>query len=164
MDELVFRCENSFLGGAEAVDRAMSLSDPIDLLLCSTDVMAVGAVFQCQRRGVSVPRQFAICGFDDLPIARSLTPALTTVSVDRVEMGRRAGQLLLQRIAGEAAPRNRIDVGFVICERESTYASVGGAEASEPFAPMNDEFHRSDAVGLLDGPPAPRRQRRAARR
>ncbi|QRM33384.1 LacI family DNA-binding transcriptional regulator [Microvirga sp. VF16] len=157
MDELVFSCENSFLGGAEAVDRATGLSNPVDLLLCSTDVMAVGAVFQCHRRGLSVPGQLAICGFDDLPIARSLTPALTTVSVDRVEMGRRAGQLLLQRIAGETAPHKRIDVGFVICERESTYAPVGGTEVGEPFTPMNGEFHRTEAgdrqtVRMLEEP------------
>ncbi|QRM33184.1 LacI family DNA-binding transcriptional regulator [Microvirga sp. VF16] len=169
MHELVFYCENSFLGGAEAVDRAMSLSNPVDLLLCSTDVMAVGAVFQCQRRGVSVPRQLAICGFDDLPIARSLTPALTTVSVDRVGMGRRAGQLLLQRITGEAAPCKKIDVGFVICERESTYASFGGAEAREQFTATNGEFDRVEAgnrqsTGLLEGSRAQPRQRRAARK
>jgi LacI family transcriptional regulator, gluconate utilization system Gnt-I transcriptional repressor len=86
--DLVLRCENSFVGGADAIDRILRGPQPIDLLLCSTDVMAVGAIFECQRRGIAVPRQLGICGFDDLPIASSINPALTTVSIDRVEMGR----------------------------------------------------------------------------
>ncbi|WID99957.1 substrate-binding domain-containing protein (plasmid) [Bosea vestrisii] len=109
--------------GGEAVGRALNLQQPIDLLVCSTDVMAVGAIFECQRRGVSIPDQLAICGFDDLPIATSINPALTTVSVDRVEMGRQAGRVLLQRLAGEAAPHKKIDVGFTLQERQSTYAA-----------------------------------------
>jgi LacI family gluconate utilization system Gnt-I transcriptional repressor len=129
MDGLVFRYQNSFLGGGEAVGRALNLPKPIDLLVCSTDVMAVGAIFECQRRGVSMPDQLAICGFDDLPIATSINPALTTVSVDRVEMGRQAGQVLLQRLAGEAAPHKKIDVGFTLRERQSTYAASTGEKS-----------------------------------
>ncbi|AOO85154.1 substrate-binding domain-containing protein [Bosea vaviloviae] len=95
--------------------------------------MAVGAIFECQRRGVSMPDQLAICGFDDLPIATSINPALTTVSVDRVEMGRH-GQVLLQRLAGEAAPHKKIDVGFTLRERQSTYAASKGDRGSNTIA------------------------------
>jgi LacI family gluconate utilization system Gnt-I transcriptional repressor len=62
----------------------------------------------------------AIAGFDDLPIASSVIPTLTTVHVDRVGMGRKIAEVLLQRINGEPPPSNRIDVGFQIRERDST--------------------------------------------
>ncbi|MGL9622946.1 LacI family DNA-binding transcriptional regulator [Bradyrhizobium sp. U531] len=117
---LVIECENSFTGGADAVAWALESSDPIDALFFATDVMAVGGLLECQRRGIAVPTQLAIAGFDDLPIASSVIPTLTTVHVDRVGMGRKIADVLLQRINGEPSPSNRIDVGFQIRERNST--------------------------------------------
>jgi LacI family transcriptional regulator, gluconate utilization system Gnt-I transcriptional repressor len=118
--DLVLRCENSFVGGADAIDRILRRPQPIDLLLCTTDVMAVGAIFECQRRGIAVPRQLGICGFDDLPIASSINPALTTVSIDRIAMGRTAGNVLLKRLDGRLPMHGIVDVGFRIKERAST--------------------------------------------
>jgi LacI family transcriptional regulator, gluconate utilization system Gnt-I transcriptional repressor len=113
-------CDNSFEGGADAVELALGLTPAADLLLCATDVMAVGAIFECQRRGIAIPRQFGICGFDDLTIASSINPALTTTSVDRVAMGRKAGEVLLGRLAGRQKKHSLVDVGFKIMERLST--------------------------------------------
>jgi LacI family transcriptional regulator, gluconate utilization system Gnt-I transcriptional repressor len=117
---LVIECENSFTGGADAIAWALESSNAIDALFFATDVMAVGSLLECQRRGIEVPNRLAIAGFDDLPIASSVIPTLTTVHVDRVGMGRKIAEALLQRINGEPPPSNRIDVGFQIRERDST--------------------------------------------
>ncbi len=66
--------------------------------------MAVGALGALHDAGVRVPEDMAISGFDDIALARYLNPPLTTVHVDTIELGRRAVQLLLERVEG-AGPR-----------------------------------------------------------
>ena len=122
MHGLVLDGVNSFSGGAAAVERVLRHPSQIDLLLCATDVLAVGAIFECQRRGIKVPQCLAIAGFDDLPLAGAINPGLTTVSVDRLAMGRVAGHVLLQRLSGRQTAHAKIDVGFTIRERASTRA------------------------------------------
>lgn len=111
---------NTLDGGAQAVAQVLARGRPVDALQCGTDVLAVGAILECQRRGISVPGQLAISGFDDLPIASSIVPPLTTVKIDRIGLGRRVGRVLLQRLSGEPLPSKVIDVGFQIVERCST--------------------------------------------
>lgn len=111
---------NTLDGGAQAVAQVLARGRPVDALQCGTDVLAVGAILECQRRGIAVPGQLAISGFDDLPIASSIVPPLTTVKIDRIGLGRRVGRVLLQRLSGEPLPSKVIDVGFQIVERCST--------------------------------------------
>jgi LacI family transcriptional regulator, gluconate utilization system Gnt-I transcriptional repressor len=116
----VMRSPNTLDGGAQVVSEVLAQGDPIDALQCGTDVLAVGAILECQRRGINVPKQLAISGFDDLPIASSIVPPLTTVRIDRIGLGRRIGHVLLQRLADERMPSRVIDVGFRVVERSST--------------------------------------------
>jgi LacI family gluconate utilization system Gnt-I transcriptional repressor len=111
---------NTLDGGARAVAEVLALGRPVDALQCGTDVLAVGAMLECQRRGIAVPGRLAITGFDDLPIANSIVPPLTTVRIDRIGLGRRVGRVLLQRLSGDPLPSRVIDVGFQIVERAST--------------------------------------------
>ena len=111
---------NTLDGGAQAVAQVLAFDRPVDALQCGTDVRAVGAILECQRRGIAVPKQLAISGFDDLPIASSILPPLTTVKIDRIGLGRQAGRVLLRRLSGEQLPSKVIDVGFEIVERAST--------------------------------------------
>ncbi|MGX5806468.1 substrate-binding domain-containing protein, partial [Bradyrhizobium sp. Arg314] len=85
----VIRCENSFEGGAEAVRLASASEVKVEAISFATDIMAVGGLLECQRRGIAVPDQLAIAGFDDLTIAAAINPSLTTVRVDRVGLGRK---------------------------------------------------------------------------
>ncbi len=88
-------------------------------VFCSNDMLAAGALFECARRRIGVPRQLAIMGFADLPIAASIEPALTSMQVRATEMGLRAGNLLLSHLRSES-PRDRIvDLGYAVIERAS---------------------------------------------
>lgn len=117
----VIGCPNTLAGGAEAVARALACGRPADALQCATDILAVGAILECQRRSIAVPGRLAISGFDDLPIAAAVVPKLTTVRIDRLGMGRRIGQVLLQRLEGETVKPKVIDVGFEVVVRDSTH-------------------------------------------
>jgi LacI family transcriptional regulator len=63
-------------------------------LLCANDLMAIGALQYCKSAGISVPAELSIVGFDDLPVASLLTPALTTVRQPARDMGFAAANLL----------------------------------------------------------------------
>ncbi|MFO1268951.1 MAG: substrate-binding domain-containing protein [Rubrivivax sp.] len=84
------------------------------------DLLAAGVLFECHRRGIAVPAQLAIMGFGDLPIARAASPQLSTVRVRRTEMGERAGQMLLARLAGHEPGARRVDIRFEVVARQST--------------------------------------------
>lgn len=69
-------------------------------LICANDLMAIGALSYCRRAGLHVPDDVSVVGFDDLPFASLLTPALTTVRQPAREMGVQAAKLLLSMVDG----------------------------------------------------------------
>ena len=85
----------------------------------ANDHLACGALFEAGSRGLPVPGQLALMGFGDFPISRQLTPALTTVSPPRYEIGREAARLLLASFnEGQAATHRALP--WQLRVREST--------------------------------------------
>jgi DNA-binding LacI/PurR family transcriptional regulator len=70
---------NDFQGGARALDTLMDLDEPPTAIVAPTDVLAMGMLHAAQRRGLRVPDDVSISGFDDIPVAAVSVPALTTV-------------------------------------------------------------------------------------
>ncbi|CAN5122507.1 LacI family DNA-binding transcriptional regulator [soil metagenome] len=64
------------------------------------DYMAIGAMRRLQEAGRRVPEDVSVIGFDDTDVATMVTPPLTTVRKDMIEVGRRSGRLLLEQLAG----------------------------------------------------------------
>lgn len=92
-------------GGAAFADLMKAATQPT-AVICGNDVLAVGAMAEARKMGLSVPNDVSITGFDDLDIARIAHPPLTTVRAPHQEMGREAANLLMAMVAGEApAPR-----------------------------------------------------------
>ena len=87
--------------GRRAMGVLLALPSPPSAVVCGNDVLALGALFECQRSNIAVPDEISITGVDDLPLARHLLPALTTRHVPSSEMGRTAADYLLKRLAGE---------------------------------------------------------------
>ena len=75
--------------GGDAFATLMAAANPPTAILCGNDVLAVGAVGRALDSGYAVPGDVSITGFDDIELARIVTPALTTVQVPHREMGRR---------------------------------------------------------------------------
>ncbi len=106
-------------GGAEAVAALVARDAALDVIFCSSDTLAIGAVQECHRRGWAIPGRLAIAGYGDVDLAAQLYPPLTTVRVDRYGMGRLAVDQLLKRLRGEEGLPRIVPVGFSIVERES---------------------------------------------
>jgi LacI family transcriptional regulator len=70
-------------------------------VLCANDVLAAGAMMEARERGISLPDDMSFVGFDDIGVARVLTPPLATVRVPQIDMGRIAARLLLAELKGE---------------------------------------------------------------
>ncbi|SFX26144.1 transcriptional regulator, LacI family [Azotobacter vinelandii] len=92
----------------------------VQAVFFANDDLAAGALFEAQRRGLRVPEEIALMGFNDTEIAAAVRPAISSVAVDRHGMGRRAAALLLERLAGREPPQRVIDTGFEIVARAST--------------------------------------------
>ena len=117
---LVLEAPGGFSEGADALVRLMQTHPGLDAGFFAGDVLAVGALFECQRRGWAVPGRVAIASFDDLDLLRHAVPTVTTLRIPRHEIGRRSAELLVNRLLGAPPERLRIDVGFEIVQREST--------------------------------------------
>jgi LacI family transcriptional regulator len=74
--------------------RLLDLENPPTAIFAASDDMAIGAIHAARDRGLRLPDDLAVVGFDDIPLAEELTPLLTTVRVPLVAMGKRAAQLL----------------------------------------------------------------------
>lgn len=110
-----FTCD----GGERAAAQLLDANPDVTAILALNDEMAVGALMALRARGIRVPEQVSVAGFDDMPVARQVTPALTTAHLPMVEMGALAMRMALQPPADE--PRlERIPARIV--HRESTAA------------------------------------------
>ena len=87
-------------------------------VMCGNDVLAAGAINQAKEMALSVPGDVSITGFDDIELAKIVSPALTTVHVPHRRMGAEAARALVALVQDGAAPETvRIDTS--LCLRES---------------------------------------------
>ncbi|TVS09775.1 MAG: hypothetical protein EA424_26450 [Planctomycetaceae bacterium] len=78
-------------------------------LFISNDIMAYGAMKAMKEAGVRVPDDVSVIGFDDLPLSAMMDPPLTTISVSKHDMGRRAFDLLAARLnEGRSRPAEKV--------------------------------------------------------
>ncbi|WP_460445766.1 LacI family DNA-binding transcriptional regulator [Angustibacter aerolatus] len=89
----------SAASGAAATARLLELPDPPTAVLYANDLMAVAGLSVAHGRGVRVPHDLSVVGFDDTELAAHLTPALTTVRADAAAWGRAAAERLLELVA-----------------------------------------------------------------
>lgn len=108
-----------FGGGAEAVAYIAANMPDTDALFCAGDVLAVGALFECKRRDWDVPGRLAIASFDDLDLMRHVIPAITSLRLERYEIGRRSAEMLLAQINNGDVSNRTIDLGYEIVQRAS---------------------------------------------
>jgi LacI family gluconate utilization system Gnt-I transcriptional repressor len=105
--------------GAAAVAALLGRKQRLDAIFCAGDVWAIGALFECRRRGIRMPDDLAVVGFDGQAITAQTVPPLTTVQVHRYEMGLQAAELLLDRLAGQPVAGRKLDLGYELVVRES---------------------------------------------
>jgi len=102
--------------GAAAAEQLLADSPDLTAIVALNDSMAVGALSVLRSRGIAVPQQVSVVGFDDMPIARDVTPALTTVRLPLADMGARAMALALD----DAGAQDRIEPAMAVLVRRDS--------------------------------------------
>ena len=106
--------------GEAAFDALMEAHPQATLCLCGNDVLAAGAIRAAERRGIRVPQDVSITGFDDIGLASLVRPNLTTVRVPHRAMGQAAAAAILSLVEG--APAESKVLPTELCLRDSLAA------------------------------------------
>lgn len=96
--KIVENCKPTVDGGRAATKQLLRENPKLTALFCFNDLLAIGALQCCEQLGRKVPADLAIVGYDDIPMASWVTPALTTCKVSFEDMGKAAMQLLIDHI------------------------------------------------------------------
>ncbi len=112
-------------GGRLAFSALLASGFTSGVVFCSSDVLAHGVIIEAQAQGVRIPEDVALIGFGDQAFAQDLYPSLTTIRVDREQLGRLAASELLARLNGEFTEKQVHDLGFELIERNSTLTKQG---------------------------------------
>jgi len=94
------------------------LEQGITAVFCYNDRTAIGAMLEARERGIDIPSSLSVAGFDDIEASWYVTPPLTTVHQPRLEMGRRAMQMLLDLLEGQFVSDVLLPCELIV--REST--------------------------------------------
>jgi LacI family transcriptional regulator len=106
--------------GYALAGQLLDLPEPPTAIFALNDSLAFGVLRAAAHRGISVPGQLSVVGFDDLETASLVTPMLTTVHQPLLEMGAYAARVLLRWIEGDAPPAMHIQLPTELVVREST--------------------------------------------
>ena len=96
--EIVVSKESDYQSGAELADHLLDLDHPPSAIFTGNNLLTLGALETINRRGLKIPDEVAVVGFDDVYWANSLNPPLTAVRQPGFEIGKRSCELLIQRI------------------------------------------------------------------
>lgn len=149
-ESLIVPGDFRFRSGLEGCDRLLDLPNPPTALFASNDDMAMGAVVAAQRRGLQVPADLSVAGFDDSPLASLVWPQLTTVRQPVAEMGVAAVDRLVSRepknpgappAAGRPVPAD--------ASAPASAGAAGACPATDPVLP-----HELMLRGSTAAPPA----------
>jgi LacI family transcriptional regulator len=111
-----FQHEGGFLRGGELLD----LAERPTAIFAGSDQQALGVYEAARQRGLRIPQDLSVVGFDDLPAARWVSPPLTTVRQPLAEMGRVAAEMLSSLIEGAPVRSQRVELSTELIVREST--------------------------------------------
>ncbi|MBP0439968.1 LacI family DNA-binding transcriptional regulator [Tianweitania sediminis] len=116
----LYQDASSFRGGSLGLRKLQEASGDINAVLCASDILAVGVLFECQRQGLRVPDQLAVAGFGDFEIAAEVPPGLTTIRTHGYQIGWNAAEMLVTRINQPRAEIPLRDVGYELVVRGSS--------------------------------------------
>jgi LacI family gluconate utilization system Gnt-I transcriptional repressor len=106
--------------GGQLLENLTTAQPDVDAIFFCNDDLAQGGVLAALRLGISVPKQLAIAGFNDLAGSDQMWPPLTTIRTPRVEIGESAATMLLHLMRDEAVAQSSVDVGWQLVKRQST--------------------------------------------
>lgn len=118
---LVIESKAGQAAGYASMQQLLALPDPPSAVFTHNDVLAVGAMYAVHNAGLAVPQDISVVGYDDTISSSYLNPPLTTVKFPVAEMGRRAGQIILELAQKEGSfPAQTVTLPVKLIIRAST--------------------------------------------
>ncbi len=133
--QLVVAGDFSFESGVVGAEKLLALDNPPTAIFAANDDTAAGVLYTATKRGLRIPQDLSVFGFDDLPIASQLWPSLTTVCQPSREMGRIATEQLLLMIRGATAT-GIVQVPYALHFRDSTGPAPNQATLKKTALPQ----------------------------
>ena len=106
--------------GRELFRQALAADPGLDAVFCNNDILALGVLFECLQRGIRVPEDMGIAGFNDLDFMEAAEPSLSSVRTYRYRVGHSAVAAIRDELAGKPAEQRIVDVGTDVMARRST--------------------------------------------
>ena len=108
-------------GGYQTMQELLALAESPTAVFAVNDLMAMGAMLAIREAGLKIPEDIAIVGFDDIPSAKLIDPALSSINQQQRQMGQRAVTMLFERLRGEVSEAGRsIEMPFELIVRQSS--------------------------------------------
>ena len=108
-----------FEDGARAMNELLDVNKQLDAVFAASDILALGALLECNRQNLEVPDDIAVAGFDDERLASLIKPSLTTIGVPRRAIGEKVAGVVLAALQGKPEDQRIFDMGFSLVERQS---------------------------------------------
>jgi DNA-binding LacI/PurR family transcriptional regulator len=118
--ELVIETDMTPADGAHALATLLALPNPPTAVLALNDLLAMGVLDLCYERGLRLPEQLSVVGFDYQPMAQRTTPAVTSVVIPVYEIGQKTAEVFLQRIHQPTSPPQQLTLGHHLAIRQTT--------------------------------------------
>lgn len=118
--QLIMYDSYGYRGGQRAAKYFLSIDKRPTAIFAVSDIIAIGAIKEIKEKGLSVPKDMAVVGFDDTGIASMYDPPLTTVAQPRYDLGRVTMEIMLERIRNNEAESKRVFLEHSLIIREST--------------------------------------------
>ena len=118
-DDCIATAPATLEGGRQAAHQLLDGHPQITAVFTYNDLMSLGAIRACRERGLHIPHEVAIIGFDDISFAAMATPSLTTIHVDKYAMGKQAVDRLIAMIEAPGTPLPVVEIEVELMFRES---------------------------------------------
>jgi LacI family repressor for deo operon, udp, cdd, tsx, nupC, and nupG len=119
-ENLLYPGDFSLESGHKAATELLALAQPPTALFCENDEMAIGAMQSVKQKGLRVPQDISVAGFDDISFAAFADPPLTTIAQPAEEFGSTAVSLLIDLIEGRLGKAPKVILPFDLIQRAST--------------------------------------------
>jgi DNA-binding LacI/PurR family transcriptional regulator len=123
-ESLVVESDFTFEGGEQAFSRIWQNAQPPSALFAANDQMAMGVLREARRRGIRVPQDLALVGFNGIAAAEQTDPPLTTIHLSLRQIGRMAADLLLRQLKSRQLEQTSVLIRGELVARGTTVAQV----------------------------------------
>ena len=106
--------------GLEAATELLRLAEPPTAIVTTNDFQAYGVYEAARQRGVRIPEDLSVVGFDDVPFTQWVGPPMTTIRQPLIDMGAMAVRMVAALAAGEELPQRRVEMSTELIVRQST--------------------------------------------